>query len=73
MPVGTTTTQPHLKKTSYNADSWIPICMVSQGPYYLVVAEDSPIQTLDDYVNAANTDGIRFAGAGRAPSPMWRS
>ena len=47
--------------------------MVSQGPYYLVVAEDSPIQTLDDYVNAANTDGIRFAGAGRAPSPMWRS
>ena len=64
MPVGTTTTQPHLKRTSYNADSWIPICMVSQGPYYLVVAEDSPIQTLDDYVNAANTDGIRFAGAG---------
>ena len=24
LPVGTTTTQPHLKKTSYNADSWTP-------------------------------------------------
>ena len=64
IPVGTMTTQPHLKKTSYNADSWAPICMVSQGPYYLVVAEDSPIQTIEDYVAAANSDGIRFAGAG---------
>ena len=64
IPVGTMTTQPHLKKTSYNADSWAPICMVSQGPYYLVVAEDSPIQTIEDYVATANSDGIRFAGAG---------
>ena len=64
LPVGTTTTQPHLKRTSYNADSWKPICMVSQGPYYLVVAEDSPIQSVEDYIAAANGDGIRFAGAG---------
>ncbi len=64
LPVGTTTTQPHLKKTSYDADSWTPVCMVSQGPYYLVVAEDSPIQSLDDYVAAAGGDGIKFAGAG---------
>ena len=64
MPVGTTTTQPHLKKTSYSADSWTPLCMVSQGPFYLVVAEDSPIQTVDDYIAAANAEGIRFAGAG---------
>ncbi len=64
LPVGTTTTQPHLKNTSYNADSWAPICMVSQGPFYLVVAEDSPVQSLEDYMAAANGDGIRFAGAG---------
>ena len=64
MPVGTMTTQPHLKKTSYNADSWIPICMVSQGPFYLVVGQDSPIQSVDDYVAAANSSNIRFAGAG---------
>ncbi len=64
LPVGTTTTQPHLKKARYNADSWAPICMVSQGPFYLVVAEDSPIKTVDDYIAAANGDGIKFAGAG---------
>ncbi len=64
MPVGTTTTQPHLKKTSYNADSWNPICMVASGPFYLVVANESPIQTLDDFVAAANGDGLIFAGAG---------
>ncbi len=64
LPVGTTTTQPHLKKTSYNADSWAQICMVSQGPFYLVVGGDSPIQTIDDYIAAANSDGLRFAGAG---------
>ena len=60
MPVGTMTTQPHLKKTSYNADSWTPVCMVSQGPFYLVVAEDSPIETVDDYIAAANGEGIPF-------------
>lgn len=64
MPVGTTTTQPHLKKTKYNADSWVPICMVSQGPFYLVVKQDSPIQTVEDYIAAANGDGLKFAGAG---------
>ena len=36
LPVGTTTTQPHLKRTSYNADSWTPICMVSQGCSFLI-------------------------------------
>ncbi|MEM7303216.1 MAG: tripartite tricarboxylate transporter substrate binding protein [Pseudomonadota bacterium] len=64
LPVGTTTTQPHLKKTRYNADSWAPICMVSQGPFYLVVSENSPIKNLDDYVAAAKGAGIKFAGAG---------
>lgn len=64
LPVGTTTTQPHLKKTSYNADSWTPICMVSQGPFYLVVGSDSPIASVDDYIAAANGSGIKFAGAG---------
>lgn len=64
MPVGTTTTQPHLRGTSYNAESWTPVCMVSEGPYYLVVAQDSPIATLEEYMGAANADDLRFAGAG---------
>lgn len=64
MPVGTTTTQPHLKRTSYNAESWTPICMVSQGPFYLVVANDSPIKTIEDYIGKAESDRLKFAGAG---------
>lgn len=64
LPVGTMTTQPHLKRTRYNADSWTPVCMVSQGPFYLVVAADSPIKTIEDYIAAAKGDGIKFAGAG---------
>lgn len=64
MPVGTTTTQPHLKNTSYGADSWEPICMVASGPFYLVVASESPVQTIDDFIAKANSDGLIFAGAG---------
>ena len=68
LPVGTTTKRPYLKRTSYNTDSWTPICMVSQGPFYLVVGADSPVVTLDDYISAANADGTRFTGTG--PGPM---
>lgn len=63
-PVGTMTTQPHLRKTSYNVDSWTPICMVSQGPYYLVVGKDSGIKSLEDYKALSANGGPRFVGAG---------
>lgn len=63
-PVGTMTTQPHVRNTSYNADSWTPICMVSQGPYYLVVGQDSGIETFDDYLALAQSGEARFVGAG---------
>lgn len=69
MPVGTTTTQPHLKKTKYNADSWAPICLVAQGPYYLNVAKDSPIKTLDDYIAKAKTGALKFGGPGPGSMP----
>lgn len=63
-PVGTMTTQPHLRNTSYNVDSWTPICMVSEGPYYLVVGADSGIETIDDYKALSANGGPRFVGAG---------
>lgn len=63
-PVGTMTTQPHLRDTGYDVDSWTPICMVSQGPYYLVVGNDSGIETLDDYIALTENGGPRFVGAG---------
>ncbi|SLN41240.1 Bug family tripartite tricarboxylate transporter substrate binding protein [Pseudooctadecabacter jejudonensis] len=64
LPLGTMTTQPHLRGTCYNNESWTPICMVSQGPFNLVVADDSPIETMDDFIAQANGDGLKFAGAG---------
>ncbi len=62
MPVGTTTTQPHLRKTSYNADSWAPICLVAQGPLFVTVLEDSPIRTIDDLIAKAKSDRVVTGG-----------
>lgn len=63
-PVGTMTTQPYLRNTDYNAESWSPICMVSQGAYYLVVGQDSDLRTFDDYLALAKDGQARFVGAG---------
>lgn len=68
MPVGTTTTQPHIRKTSYNADSWEPICLVAQSPQYVVVKEDSPFKTIDDVV--AKAKGGRLITAGPPPGSL---
>ncbi|WP_136661578.1 tripartite tricarboxylate transporter substrate binding protein [Nitratireductor sp. XY-223] len=63
MPVGTTTTQPHLRGTSYGVDSFIPICMVASGPFYLVVDADSGFKSWEDLEAKAKGDGITFTGA----------
>ena len=63
MPVGTTTTQPHLRGTSYNDESFIPICMVASGPFYLVVNPNGDIDSWDDFASQAAGDGITFTGA----------
>lgn len=63
LPVGTTTTQPHLRGTSYGVDSFIPICMVASGPFYLVVDADSEYKSWDDLAAKAKGDGITFTGA----------
>jgi len=62
MPVGTTTTQPHIKKTSYGADSWEPICLVAQDPQYVAVLGDSEIETLDDLIAKAGEEGVVTGG-----------
>lgn len=63
MPVGTTTTQPHLRGTSYGVDSFIPVCMVASGPFYLVVDPSSGIENWDDFAAKAKGDGLTFTGA----------
>ena len=63
MPVGTTTTQPHLRGTSYNDESFTPICLVASGPFFLVVSPDSGLNSWEDFVNRAKGDGATFTGA----------
>lgn len=63
MPVGTTTTQPHLRGTSYNDESFTPICMVASGPFYLVVSPDSGIDSWKEFEAKATGAGATFTGA----------
>ncbi len=62
MPVGTTTTQPHLRKTSYNDKSWEPICLVAQGPLYVTVLKDSPIKDMKQLLERAKTGKVTTGG-----------
>ena len=70
MPIGTMTTQPHIRKTSYNADSWEPICMVlSDAVSVLVNPEKSGIASMDD-LQAAASGGNRIISAGPPPGSL---
>ncbi len=62
MPVGTTTTQPHIRKTAYNDKSWEPICLVSQSAQYVFVPEDSPYKTIQELAEGAKTETVITGG-----------
>ncbi|MGI9433808.1 MAG: hypothetical protein ACR2Q4_03090 [Geminicoccaceae bacterium] len=68
--MGTTTTQPHLRGTSYGFDSFIPICMVASRPFYLVVDPSSGIESWDDFAAEAKGEGLTFTGPPQARSSM---
>ncbi len=69
LPVGTTTTQPHLRKVAYDADSWAPVCLTIQDPMAVAVAPDSRFERLDDIINAA-TSGETVTTGGPAPGSL---
>ena len=62
MPVGTTTTQPHLRQVSYDDTSFAPICMTIQDPMGVSVAPDAGIATMDDLVAKAQGGGVTSGG-----------
>jgi tripartite-type tricarboxylate transporter receptor subunit TctC len=53
LAIGPVTTQPHLRKLVYGADSFIPICMLNRSPVVATVPKTSPYKTLDDLKRAA--------------------
>ncbi|MEM7461934.1 MAG: tripartite tricarboxylate transporter substrate binding protein [Pseudomonadota bacterium] len=70
MPIGTMTTQPHIRRTSYNADSWEPICMViSDAVSILVNPDKSGIKSLEELVSAAS-GGNQLISAGPPPGSL---
>lgn len=69
MPVGTMTTQPHLRKVPYNADSWEPICRLVKDPMSVLVAPDSKIKSMEDLV-AMSTNGNQLKSGGPPPGSL---
>ena len=69
MPIGTMTTQPHLRKVPYNGDSWSPICRLVKDPMSVLVAPDSKIKSMDDLI-AMSTNGNQLKSAGPPPGSL---
>lgn len=65
---GTLTVAPNIRKdlTYDPVKDFTPISLVSSYPYFLVVAESSPIKTLDDFLKQAKVSGknMSYASAG---------
>ena len=62
MPVGTTTTQPHLRKVPYSDKSFAPICMTIQDPMAVGVSPDSGLNSLGDLINKAKSGTVTSGG-----------
>lgn len=54
---------------TYTPDSFEYICAFGQYGYGIVVAKDSPYQTLDDLIAAAKTESVKFGATGY-PQPF---
>ena len=62
MPVGTMTTQPHLRSVPYDDTSFAPICMTIQDPMAVGVSPDSGIDSMEELVALAGERTVTAAG-----------
>ncbi len=69
MPIGTMTTQPHLRSVPYDADSWSPICRLVKDPMSVLVAPDSAITSFEQLI-AASSNGNQLKSAGPPPGSL---
>ena len=69
LPVGTATTQPHLRQVGYGADSWEPICMTIQEPMAVGIAPNAPYAGLNEVINAAK-GGTTITSGGPPPGSL---
>lgn len=48
VPIGPLTTQPHLRDLPYDQNSWDYVCNITKNPMVLLVAKDSPFNSVAD-------------------------
>ena len=68
---GPLTVQPSLHKTPYGLSSFRPVCQVSSYSYALAVPENSPIESLKDFVAKAKGGTIKYAFGGVGTAPQF--
>ncbi|WP_417522773.1 Bug family tripartite tricarboxylate transporter substrate binding protein [Marinovum sp.] len=68
-PIGPLTVQPHLRRLSYGEEDLIPVCSVTQNPLAVMVAPDSPYQSVQDLIDAAKA-GEEIVAVGPAPGSI---
>jgi tripartite-type tricarboxylate transporter receptor subunit TctC len=68
---GPLTVQPSLHKTTYNVSSFRPVCQVFSYSYALAVPENSPINSLGDFVAKAKGGTIKYAFGGVGTAPQF--
>jgi tripartite-type tricarboxylate transporter receptor subunit TctC len=71
IPVGPLTTQPHIRELAYNADSFDHVCMAYSNPQVLIVARESPINSVAEFVAHAkrNAGQVRHGSSGPGTIP----
>lgn len=68
-PIGPVTVQPHLRNLSYNDESLVPVCGLTQNPMAIMVAPESPYQSVQDLIDAAKA-GENIVAVGPAPGSI---
>lgn len=64
------TIQPQIKEVPYGLDSWTPICAIAASPTLLFVNADSPFNSIEDVVAAANADPGKYVFGSSGPGAM---
>jgi tripartite-type tricarboxylate transporter receptor subunit TctC len=68
-PIAPVTVQPHLRKLTYKKDDVVPICGLTQNQLAVMVAPDSPYNSLEDLMKAAKA-GTTIVAVGPAPGSI---
>jgi tripartite-type tricarboxylate transporter receptor subunit TctC len=68
-PIAPVTVQPHLRKLTYKKDDVVPICGLTQNQLAVMVAPDSPYNSLEDLMKAAKA-GTSIVAVGPAPGSI---